>query len=211
MIKISASFDDGSAEDWEIARLMEKYKIDTVFYIPVNWQKYNLEKGNQPLTEDQVFDIADRFEIGSHGVNHELLTRVDEQIQIDEILGSRQYWRSRGITVNKFCYPRGYYNTDIKEIVKGSGYDMARTTRVAEISPAIDPFETHTTVHVGLDRKEYGSDWYTFAEKKLDEALSRVDEDIEYHFWGHGYEIKKNNEWYRFEKFLELLSERTHR
>lgn len=208
MIKISASFDDGSAEDWEIARLMEKYQIDTVFYIPVNWQKYNLEKGNQALSQDQVVDIASRFEIGSHGIDHELLTRVDKQTQIDEILGSKQYWRSRGIEVKKFCYPRGYYNTDIKEIVKGSGYSMARTTRVAEITPAIDPFETHTTVHVGLDRKEYGSDWLTFAEQKLDEALSRVDEDIEYHFWGHGVEIKKNGQWHRFEEFLQYLHER---
>lgn len=209
MIKISASFDDGSAEDWEIARLMEKYKIDTVFYIPVNWQKYNLEKGNQPLTEDQVFDIEKRFEIGSHGINHELLTRVDKQTQIDEIQGSKRYWHDRDIQVTKFCYPRGYYNSDIKKIVRDSGYSFARTTRVAELTPSDDPLESHTTVHVGLDRKEYGADWLTFAKNKLDEALSRIDEDLEYHFWGHGYEIKKNNEWYRFEKFLELLSERT--
>lgn len=210
MLKISASFDDGSIEDLETAELMDKYGIDTVFYIPVNWRKYNSQRGVEPLTEEQVEDIAERHEIGAHGVNHMLLTRVPAVDVMSEIYTPKKWWAEQGIPVTKFCYPRGYYNEDIKRYIKEAGYAMARTTRICELFNR-DPFETHTTVHVGVNRKEYGTDWLTYAEKILDEALARVDEDPHYHFWGHSIEIKRNGEWDRFLKFLEYLDERTHR
>lgn len=207
-IRIEASFDDGSAEDWRIAELMDRYKIDTVFYIPVNWRKYNASRGVNSLSEDQVYKLNDLFEIGAHGIDHLLLTRATPEDITAEIHTPIDWWGSKNITVKKFCYPRGYYNEDIKKQVRHAGYESARTTRVAEFFNS-DPYETHTTVHVGIDRKEYGTDWLTFAEQKLDEALARVDENPHYHFWGHGVEIAKNEQWDRFEKLLKYLDERT--
>ena len=209
-IKLTASFDDGSMYDLRIADLMYRHSIPTTFYIPVNYVKYLHSKGIPAIPETLLKAIAENFEIGSHGVNHELLTRVDKDTQDFEINESKAELESMfNRPITKFCYPRGYYTTDIIDIVRGAGYTEARTVKVGELNPAKDPLERHTTVHVGLDRKEYGTDWLTYAEKKLDEALAKVrrGEEVDYHFWGHSAEIEKNDQWERLIQFLEYIDE----
>lgn len=203
MIEIQASFDDGSIYDNRLAAMLGN--IPTVFYIPVNWQKYNLRRGVEGLSPDDVRDLADKFEIGSHGTNHELLTRVDDSVQNVEILESFKYWRDNHFKVKSFCYPRGYYTSEIKQKVKDAGYKSARTTKVGELRPSVDPFESHTTVHIGYDRGEYGTDWLTYARDKVKEAIKRANsgETIDYHFWGHSEEINRLGQWDRVAEFLK--------
>lgn len=209
LIHISGSFDDGSKLDMLTADLMTKYDIETIFFIPVNWQKYNVMRGVEPLSKENFTDIANNFEIGSHGTNHELLTRIDESKQNQEIVDSLKYWKQNGYKVKSFCYPRGYYTTEIKQKVKDAGYKWARTVKVGELQPSADPYETHVTVHVGLDRKEYGTDWLTYAKAKMKEAIKRAydGETIEYRFFGHSEEINRLDQWDRFKEFLEALKD----
>lgn len=210
MKNISASFDDGSEQDFRLAELMMKYKIQTTFYIPTNYKKYLARKGIKPLSDIQLNDISNNFEIGSHGVNHELLTRVDDKQQQYEIEESkREFERIFDRKIEKFCYPRGYYTEEIKDKVKRAGYKMARTVKVGELTRAKDPFETHTTVHIGLNRKEYGTDWLTYARRMIAEAKVKhaKGEDVFFHFWGHGHEIGRLDQWDRVEQFMELLDE----
>lgn len=209
MIKISASFDDGSNYDVRVADLMSKHEIDTTFFIPVNWKKYNARRGVGFISEEELENIASKFEIGSHGVEHHLLTRVGDSEQNIEIIDSFKYWRSQRIRVSAFCYPRGYYTTEIKDKVRDAGYKWARTVRIGELTPARDSYETHTTVHVGLDRKEYGTDWLDYANKKMKEAIKRAyhGEDVDYHFWGHSEEVARLDQWDRFEEFLNNLKD----
>lgn len=211
MIKVEASFDDGSVYDVRIMKLFEKSPIPVTFYIPVNYQKYLAKKGIEALPPELIDVIADHptWEIGSHGVDHELLTRVSNQTEHNEIHGSKAYWEGRGIPVTKFCYPRGYYTQDTIKMVKAAGYESARTVRVGELTLPANPFETHTTVHVGLDRKEYGDQWLTYATLKMQEAIERNSsgEDIVYHFWGHSEEINRLDQWANFEVFLRMIHE----
>lgn len=210
MITIKASFDDGSAYDLRTADMMNSYGIDTTFYIPVNWQKYLMAKHIDPLSPNDIKALSNNFTIGSHGVNHELLTRVSEATQDREILGSILYWQEQGYNVDSFCYPRGYYDESIKNKVIKAGYKSARTVKVGNLDPADDPFETETTVHVGYDRDEYNTDWFTYAKEKVLEAIEKdqAGEEVVYHFWGHSEEIWRYQQYDRLGEFLRYLTER---
>jgi peptidoglycan/xylan/chitin deacetylase (PgdA/CDA1 family) len=77
-MQIEISFDDGTAQEWEIAELLVKYGLEkhTTFFWPVMTDLANSSKGRQSLTQQQKFDIAKTFKIGSHTLTHRLLTRV---------------------------------------------------------------------------------------------------------------------------------------
>ncbi len=109
VIKLEFSFDDGSIYDMRLADMLSGYGYKATFYIPVNWQRYLLAKGIEPLSRDNLIEIANRFTLGSHGVNHALLTQCGEKQQRQEIFESKEYWKQQGYTVDSFCYPRGYY------------------------------------------------------------------------------------------------------
>lgn len=216
MIRFEASFDDGSHFDLKTVALLDKYGFSNAgsrvvtFYIPAHWESYLATKDIEPLPYKKLVEIGERFEIGSHSINHHLLTRFPMEVVKHEIEGSKvmlEKMFNRPIT--KFCYPRGYYNEEIKKLVQAAGYESARTVKVCELTPAADPFETHTTVHIGLDRQEYGTDWLTFALDKLTEAVTRsgAGEEIVYHFWGHSEEINRLDQWDRFESFLKTLQQ----
>lgn len=210
MIKVTASFDDGSIYDLRTADVMYSFKIPTTFYIPVNWRKYLIQKGIEPLKEEHVKQIAKEFEIGSHTVNHQLLTRIDAEEQIVEIYESKAFWdKYLNQDTKKFCYPRGYFTSDISQIVSASGYEEARTTLIGELNPPKDPFVRNTTIHVGCDRKEYGSSWLEFGRRMISQALEKeaLGEEVDFHFWGHSEEIHRNQEWDNFIRFMELLNE----
>lgn len=209
MIKVFCSFDDGSIYDVRTAGMLNQYGFDATFYIPVNWQRYLSIKRIDAMSMDDVKELSKRFTIGSHGVNHELLTRIDSRKQDVEIKDSLAYWQENGFDVDSFCYPRGYYTEEIKDKVKKAGYKSARTVKVGELMPPKDVFETHTTVHVGLDRKEYGTDWLEYARTKVKEAITRDKngEDIEYRFFGHSEELHRYQQWERFGLFLRYLNE----
>lgn len=208
VITVKFSFDDGSIFDVRVADLMYHYGIETKFYIPANWQTYLNQKGIEPLTSDLLKMISDQFEIGSHGVNHELLTRVDEDVQTYEIYKSREFWSEfvQG-DVNSFCYPRGYFNEEIKKKVENAGYLDARTTKVGNLLKPKDPFESPTTIHVGYDRDEYNTDWFTYGKIMVKEALKLSSEGkkVEFTAWGHSEEINRLDQWERFEEFLKYL------
>lgn len=207
MISITASFDDGSIFDLRTADLMQRYNIQTTFYIPVNWRKYLIQKGIEPLGEDDAHSIAKDFVIGSHGVDHHLLTKVDHNTIVHEVVESRKALQDMfGQPITKFCYPRGYYDDRVRQIVKDAGYSSARTVRVGFLGVPEDPLQTDTAVHVGYDRKEYKTDWLTYAETLLARAVEQsAYRPVRFHFWGHSEEINRNNQWERFEKFLKQV------
>lgn len=211
MITIEGSVDDGSIYDLRLLELLEKYKVppqSITFYIPVNWAKALSKRGIQALKREDVDYIYNTYDFGSHGVDHLYLTRYPLEDQRREIFESKEYWEQGGRIISKFCYPRGYYSNSIKELVKEAGYSSSRTVEVGVLVPTPDAFTRGTTVHVGLDRQEYQTDWLTYAEDKLKEAIKRADkEEITYHWWGHSEEINRYNQWGRFEKFLKMLYE----
>lgn len=205
-MKIIASWDDGAYQDFRIAELMKKYNIPTIFYWPFNLNKsLNLSKVKKFLTMNDCLELSKNFEIGSHTVTHSHLTKLTQKQAENEIFNSRKLWQDKtGQEINSFCYPRGYYNNFIKILVKNAGYINARTTIVGFLSPGDDLYESKTTIHVGIDRKEYGDiSWELFSKKMLNEA--KIKQDNIFHIMGHSWEIDLYNDWENLENLLKEL------
>jgi len=205
MILLS-SWDDGANHDIRLAELLKKYNIPATFYIPYDWQNYCRMKGWVPCTEEEMQYIADNFEIGSHTITHPLLTQIDIKRAEKEIVGSKKLLEDKfGKPVTKFCYPRGYADRAIRDIVR-EHYEEARNTLVGSLEPPEDKAWTPTTVHVACQRKEYlGDHWLDFALAKLKTARKR--KNAIYHIWGHSHEISKNDGWKALEYLFSEVSQ----
>lgn len=203
-MKLLVSIDDGCQSDLKIARLCLKLGIEAIFYIPVDYLALAMVKGYEPLSPQAFNYLNDNFLIGSHGITHAYLTRISRHEAMDEIHESKQMMENlTGQKITKFCYPRGYYDDEIKQMVKDAGYESARTTAIGHFGEQVDPFESKTAVHIGCPiRPEYeGTTWVQYGQ----ELASKAGEDDVFEVWGHSWELDKYNEWGNVEKFLKGL------
>lgn len=211
MIRFEVSVDDGCQLDTRIGKLCLKYKIPCTFYIPIDYMTMALQNGYEPLTQKSYRWLIDNFEIGSHGVTHRYLTKIDPEEAKDEIFASKKMLENLiDRKVTKFCYPRGYANDQIKQWVKEAGYTHARSTAIGNIQGPTDDFFAETTVHMGCPvRPEYeGTTWLDYATEKYRECLEG-DGNYIFHVWGHSWEIDRYNEWKNVETLFKLIGEPT--
>lgn len=206
-MRVVFSFDDATAPDLEVANLLLQhgFEANTTFYFPVMPTTVNEPRGRQSLTYDQQCEIASEFEIGSHTITHQLLTRIPLDYAKPEIFDSKKLLEQKfDQPINKFSYPRGYANPDIQKLVADAGYKSARSTLVGYIMQSENPFFEQTAAHVGCNRKEYGGkSWYDYALYMLEQAKNTPNSI--YHLWGHGFEIQANNAFGDFKKLLDIL------
>lgn len=211
MITIKSSWDDGCEEDMRLAELLNKYEIPGIFYIPSKWILHNHKEGRDALTTGQVMELDKAFEIGSHSINHPMLTRIPIEEAKREIVESKiSLEQLLGHEVDSFCYPRGYANDELRDIVR-TYYTNARNTLVGSLEAPEDPVWESTTVHVaGTRRPEYeNTTWLHEGFRLLDEAISRSNdgEDIVYSMFGHSWEISRYDAWGDLEIFLKTIHE----
>ncbi len=195
-MKIITSWDDGAVQDIRLSELLLKHNIPAIFYWPCNLHKsINLNKVKKFITLSECKNIAKKFEIGSHGVTHALLTRITKEKVYEEINHSKKFWQDcTGQAIDSFCYPRGYANSEIKQMTIEAGYKNARLTKVGSITCLDDPFAITTTVHAGVSRKEYnGLSWQEYAIKMHQMAANN--ENSVFYVFGHSWEIEINNAW----------------
>lgn len=206
-MNLIASFDDAVKEDLMLSELMQEFQIPTIFYFPSRPKKVNEPHGRTSLTHTERRQIADTHEIGSHTQTHPLLTRIDPEWARREIYMSKLDLEYEfGQPINGFCYPRGYANPTIENMVREAGYTHARGVTVGYLFTPENPYYEQTTVHVGCDRKEYaGHKWYEYAMLMLEQSL----DNSTFHIWGHGWEINTYPDgWYLLRKFLEMTVKR---
>lgn len=206
-MKILASFDDGAFEDMRLLELCVKYGLeDVTFYIPADWQEFNKREGRDPLTLEEVEIISELFKIGSHTITHPMLTRIPIDVARMEIEDSRKLLEYLlDVKVDSFCYPRGYANDELRDIVR-ENYKTARNTLVGNIKESPDPVWQTPTVHVGGKRRpEYeNTTWLDEGIKLLEEAVRAP--DSVYHIWGHSWELTREDGWHDLEKLLNEVS-----
>mgnify|MGYP001313135962 CR=1 FL=1 len=82
------------------------------------------------LSFDEIKEISEMgFEIGSHGVSHTLLSRLDKQKQKEELSCSKKFLENLiSKDINSFCYPYGgkkSYNQDTLKLLKEVNYHNA--------------------------------------------------------------------------------------
>ncbi len=82
------------------------------------------------------------FFIGSHGINHYYLDRLEEGVMIGELIASKAYLENvTGSAVEFFSYPFGAYNANVMRAVKNAGYTAAFTTVNGKIEAGDNSFE----------------------------------------------------------------------
>ena len=198
-IVITTSWDDFSEHDVRLSQLLLEYQIPAMFYVPA-----------ARLDDLKAFTFAkelishDHFDIGSHTITHAFLTRVSKEHALWEITESKRILEQKlKIHVNHFCYPRGYYDEDVADMVEQAGYMTARTVKVLSTDIVQDPFALKTTIHA-YNRKEYGNHvWPEIGAVYLDKVLA---DGGYFHLWGHSAEVNKYDEWTELEWFLSYMN-----
>ena len=124
---IALTFDDGYADAYTDALpVLKRYGLVATFYIVTNFV-------GQPgyMTWEQVAELRDSgMEIGAHTIDHLDLRTLDPTEMLRQIAQSKSDLESKlRISVTSFCYPAGFYDPAIEEMVRASGYLNATTTR----------------------------------------------------------------------------------
>ena len=198
---IQTSWDDGDPLDLKVAALLTKYGIlDSIFFWPV--------KAGVIKPEWALF-IARNFEIGAHTVNHHILTELSLHDAYNEISGGKKWLEDAfAQKIDAFCYPRGRYTPEVKDLVMDAGFRWARTTVIGNESEQPDMFRKPADVHV-YPRKEYnGLGFLEYSLKAWEEAKQK--EYPIFHIWGHSWEVEKLGLWDDLEKLFAKIFEDTH-
>ena len=210
--KILASVDDGHQLDMTLADLLLRYRIPTIWYIPVEMTDLSNSQIRRLAgigTCDFCWKARKLFQIGAHTLTHpQDLKKLSDEEAVKEIAGSKQALENILIKkkVDKFCYPRGRFNNRIKEIVKNAGFKQARTTRILNTDFPDDPFEIDPSIHVHPERKEYkDKTWIDWGYLLFDEV---IESGGRFEIFMHSWEIEKYNMWGFLEEFLAYMDER---
>ena len=219
---ITTSWDDGHPLDFRLAELLQKYRLPGTFYIP----KYNAE--HEVMSAQHIAELAKNFEIGGHTIHHTRLHTTDEQSLKNEIEGCR-HWLSDllGDAPQSFCFPGGVFHRKAIEVVRSSGFSVARTTELLSIETSTPDGLLPTT----LQMYEHSAFTYTkhlakrrrwthllqwlrsYSLYKLPLLAESYLNGIEknggcFHLWGHSWEIEEFDLWAKLEELFRIISDR---
>lgn len=200
---VTTTWDDFSDYDGKLSQLLLEYDIPAMFYIPVNRLQYrHAAKLARELITYPYFDV------GSHTINHALLTRIPKDLAWIEIADSKELLENKlSVPIRHFCYPRGYFDDEIAKMVEDAGYCSARTVHVLNTSIEQDPFAIKTTLHA-YNRKEYRERcWVDIGVEYLEYVFTNGGY---FHLWGHSAEINKYGDWASLEWFLSYINKKIH-
>jgi peptidoglycan-N-acetylglucosamine deacetylase len=210
---ITTSWDDGHKLDLKLAKLLTQYDITGTLYISPKHREFD-----EPdlLSHSDILQLSKHFEIGAHTMTHPDLPKVSlTEVQM-EIRDSKDYLETLiDAEVSAFCYPFGHFNSDIKEIVRKSGFTAARTAKRFETTTAHDTLCLPTTVHAYSHLQDLMNwkmllrcgtiDWEVLATKYCDYVLEHGGV---FHLWGHSWEIDRLNDWQKLDRVLQYISNR---
>jgi len=123
---IVISFDDSLLDQYKNAYpILKKYGYPAIFFVKMN----NI--GNQTLSWAMIKEMSDNnMIIGSHSVNHDSMTNMDQKTLSYELSESkRQIEKHTGKQVKYFSYPGGAYSGETIAAVKYAGYLAAVCTK----------------------------------------------------------------------------------
>src|SRR6476661_10407340 len=120
----SCSLDDGHPSDMKTAEILHKRGMKGTFYIPIR----NRE-GGEVLSNSQIRQIGNEFEVGSHTYDHCYLKNVSlEDARYQVVQGKNHLEDILQRQVTGFCYPGGKYGPEHIKVVQSAGFHYARTT-----------------------------------------------------------------------------------
>ena len=125
---IVLTFDDGNPDNYTNAfPILKKHNMTGTFFIKLN----NIQNEGKGMTWDKLKEMSDAgMTIGSHTINHDNLTNLDDQSLYREVAESKNIIEKHlGITIKYFSYPGGAYSDKVIFELKDAGYLMAFTSK----------------------------------------------------------------------------------
>ncbi|MAE81174.1 MAG: hypothetical protein CMB80_00455 [Flammeovirgaceae bacterium] len=152
----TTSWDDGYKLDLRLADLLDQYDIKGTFYVCPRKQH-----DKDMMTNDEIALLRERHEIGAHTLRHSKLTEVSSVEAKEEIESSKQWVEQiTGAPCKMFCYPYGFHNDEVIQLVRNAGFSGARTTERLQFT-ANDPFTMPTTLQVTpFPKRKTWSRWW---------------------------------------------------
>jgi peptidoglycan/xylan/chitin deacetylase (PgdA/CDA1 family) len=218
---VTTSWDDGHVLDMRLATLLKKYGIAATFYIsPKDREISSIDR----LTNEQIRELSQDFEIGAHTMTHPDLRALDAAEAQKEIVESKKYLEN---VIQKpivsFCYPSGLHSPRESVLVQQAGFKLARTVIRFATTIGPDPFALPTTLHAydhWLDAWRiavfarfnpfafirYYRHWDVLAKAMFD-RVSKTGGI--FHLWGHSWEIEKSNNWDRLEEVFMYIGQKS--
>ena len=220
-IIVTTSWDDGHPLDIKIAELLEKYNINGTFYVPIkNWE-------HQVMDSLLLSEIATKYEIGGHTVNHIYLNSLEYDDAKYEISECKIMLQDHiGKQVDAFCFPGGKFSSRDIDLLIESGFLFGRTTRLLHTKLSLNKNLLDTSVQVYdhssiiLTAHCIKSTFlipiiqHCFFYKESKKFIKLVDSIMHmimnnggvFHLWGHSWEIEKFGLWKELEIVLKSIS-----
>ncbi len=145
------TFDDGYENNYINAYpVLKEVGFSAMIFISAGFvgKKNVISDERERVLEDflnikEIKSMADDgFFIGSHGINHYFLDKLEEGALISELTASKAYLENMlKSSVDFFSYPFGSYNANVMRAVKKAGYSGAFTTNKGRVGVGDNSYE----------------------------------------------------------------------
>lgn len=145
---VSLTFDDGDADNFQVAAVLRQYDLQATFYVPSG-----LVGSSAYMTWDQLLTLQeDGNEIGGHTLDHVNLGELEPSDLRHQVCDDRQALMQHGFQPISFAYPYGGYDEAAKQIVQECGYSNARSIGAGpEASPPLDAYALRAYPYIVSD------------------------------------------------------------
>lgn len=129
------TFDDGYSNNMEPSRWLYKNGYTGMVFVSTAFMGKEFRHCSLMVTDPcSLKEMSEMVEIGSHGVNHLDLVKLDDATLMYELTASRKtlsYILGKEVTI--LSYPYGKFDDRVKRAAKGAGYKKACGTWIGEL------------------------------------------------------------------------------
>lgn len=204
----SLSYDDGVVQDRKLVEMYNRYQVKCTFNLGYGVLGYKqvVDVPGKRRTDiskvepEEVQELYKNQEVGGHSLYHSDLTALGSPYAMYEILeDKKQLEKLVQRPLKMFAYPFGFFNEEVKDMLKTAGYKGARTVKsMYSFELPEDPFEWNPTCHHKDERL------MDLADKFIHEPAFKPEL---FYVWGHGYEFDGDDNWQIMEDLLQYLQQ----